>query len=66
MHSLLIYIEWGFFISPIFAIILALVFALLEPIFNKNDYSSFKERFQKHGKILVLISMILIALNKML
>jgi hypothetical protein len=66
MYSLFIYIEWEFFISPIFGILLALVFALLEPVFFENDYSSFKERFQKHGKILILITLILTAMNKMM
>lgn len=66
MYSLLIYIEWEFFISPIFGAILALVFALLEPIFYENDSSSFKERFYKHCKILILITMVLTAMNKVM
>ncbi|WP_452596448.1 hypothetical protein [Pontimicrobium sp. MEBiC01747] len=66
MHCLLIYIEWEFFISPIFGAILALIVALLEPVFIKDDDSSFKERFHKYGKLFILITMILTVFNKML
>lgn len=59
------YIEWEFFISPIFGVLLSLLFALLEPIFVSTD-TTFKHRFYYYGKVFIFISLLLTFLNKVM
>ncbi|PKH52885.1 hypothetical protein CXF68_20240 [Tenacibaculum sp. Bg11-29] len=64
------YIEWEFFISPIFGALFALVSSLISAALIKDEYGSsfkvlFKTRFKEHGTIIVLITSILTAINKL-